>query len=782
MDLLIVKNDFKRNKIINFTLLLFMIFSACLAIMSIIMGVQTYTSISDFYEQAEPPHFLQMHKGEIDQEKLNKFMSNYQGLNYWQLQTMINIYGENLTIVGNETYDISDLRLDISLVKQNEDKDLLLDAQHNKIILNKGQIGIPVLLKNMYNMEVGDKVVLSSDGISKEFTIKEFVLDSQMNSPMTSSTRILLSDEEFEDLKGQIGEQEYLIEAYFTDTNEASSFQSAYESANLPINGPAITYGMIFLLSALTDIVMVFVLLLVSFLLIAISFICVKFTINAALEEEIYEIGTMKAIGLSFIDIRNIYLTKYRILAIIGVVIGYILAILFSGIFSNHISETFGGTSLSLLSMILSLLVGLLVYILIIHYCKKMLKNMKNITVVDALVNGNGFNKNYRKVKDGLYKSKLAINWALGAHEVFNNFRSYFIIFAVVLIAVIMILIPINLMNTMEAPEFVTYMGSSLEDILIEVESGENLENNYIKAKEVLEKDEDIENYYEYSRVKVQTTNVEGQLTNINIDKGNYSGKDLQYLRGMAPEEKNHIALSYSNAEKVGKDVGDKIMLSFNNKKLEFEIFGIYQDVTDGGYTAKSIYDFPGASPEKYTFSVNLKDNSNVEDKADELSQLIGTGVSVEPMEEFLNQTLGGVVNQLKTIVLVISIISGFMAILITILFLKLRLAQDQSEIAILKAVGFTYQDISLQFMIKIGIISTMGILAGVIISNLLGGNIVNFALSISGLGIKKVQLINNLLVNYIVCPVLLLLLILFVTKFMMKSISKYDITSMINE
>ena len=75
-----------------------------------------------------------------------------------------------------------------------------------------------------------------------------------------------------------------------------------------------------------------------------------------------------------------------------------------------------------------------------------------------------------------------------------------------------------------------------------------------------------------------------------------------------------------------------------------------------------------------------------------------------------------------------------------------------------------------------------MGILAGVIISNLLGGNIVNFALSISGLGIKKVQLINNLLVNYIVCPVLLLLLILFVTKFMMKTISKYDITSMINE
>jgi putative ABC transport system permease protein len=32
----------------------------------------------------------------------------------------------------------------------------------------------------------------------------------------------------------------------------------------------------------------------------------------AALEEEIVEIGTMKAIGMSYRDIRNLYLTKYK--------------------------------------------------------------------------------------------------------------------------------------------------------------------------------------------------------------------------------------------------------------------------------------------------------------------------------------------------------------------------------------------------------------------------------------------------------------------------------------
>lgn len=61
-----VKNDFIRNKIINLALFLFMMFSASLAVLSVLTGVQTFISISELYKAAQPPHFLQMHKGEID--------------------------------------------------------------------------------------------------------------------------------------------------------------------------------------------------------------------------------------------------------------------------------------------------------------------------------------------------------------------------------------------------------------------------------------------------------------------------------------------------------------------------------------------------------------------------------------------------------------------------------------------------------------------------------------------------------------------------------------------
>lgn len=784
MNWLLTKNDFRRNKVINLALFLFMMFSACLAVLSVVMAVQTFTSISELYETAQPPHFLQMHKGDINREQIDEFMSDYKGITYWQTCTMIDVYGESLTVVGNkDRYNLSDCRLDIGLVKQNETRDLLLNSEHEKVILHEGEIGIPVLLKEMYGMKIGDHVILNCNNVTREFIIEDFILDSQMNSSMCSSTRILLSNEDFDMLEGEVGENEYLIEAYFENSEQASNFQTAYENAGLPQNGQAVTYAMIFLLSALTDITTVFVLLLVSILLIIIALICVKFTIMAALEEDISEIGTMKAIGIPFADIRDLYLNKYRALAVAGVSTGYILALLISGVFTKHISAAFGNLSLSALVLILSLAAGCFVFLLIDYYCKKILKKIKKVTVVEALVSGSGFEKDKGGIKDGLYKSKkLSVNWLLGIREVFYKFRNWLLVFAVALIAVLIIMVPVNLMNTLESPDFITYMGSSLEDVLIEVENGENLESSYTKVKQVLENDDAIENYYEYRRVSVQTTDAENELMNLHIDSGDNSGNDLQYLSGKAPQEKNEIAISYLNAGKIGKDAGDTMVLFFNNKEQEFIISGIYQDVTSGGYTAKSKYDFFRLTAKKYTFSVNLNDNAEVGKKADEWSEILGVGVTADPMEEFIKQTLGGVVKQLSNVVAAVVIIGACLAMLITVLFLKLRLAKDLSEIAVLKAIGFSENDIKQQYMIKIGCVAITGIVAGIILTDVLGEKIVNAALSIAGIGVKKVGLIANPLIEYIMCPLLLMLLVLLVTWMVVRTIKKYNIISIVNE
>lgn len=698
---------------------------------------------------------------------------------------MIDIYGDNLTIVSStgHSYDLSDCRLDIGLVKQNETRDLLFNSKHEKVTLSSGEIGIPVLLKDMYGMETGEKVTLNCDGIKKEFVIKEFILDSMMNSTMCSSTRLLLSDDDFDSLRNKAGENEYLIEAYFTNSNEASAFQTAYENSGLSQNGQAITYTAIFLLSALTDIATVFVLILASLLLIIVSFICVRFIIMAALQEDIGEIGTMKAIGLPFTDIRGLYLCKYRTLAAAGVIMGYIPALLLSSLFTKHISTTFGNMKLSAATVIFSLVAGVIVYTIISYYCKKILKKIKRLTVVDALVNGNGFDKSGEMKNGRLYKAKkLPVNWLMGLHELLFKFRDWIMLFLVVLIAVMMILVPAGMINTIEAPEFITYMGSSMQDMLIEADNGQNLEAAYSDIKQLLNKDTSVENYYEYRRVSVKTYDSDNRSMNLHVDCGTNSGNGLKYLSGKAPKTSNEIAVSYLNANKLGKNTGDRITVFSNGKEQEFIVSGIYQDVTGGGYSAKSKYDFSELTAEKYTFAVDLNGEEKVESKADGWSEILGNDITVDPMKEFINQTLGGVANQLRIVVYVIAFTGAALVMLITALFLKLRLAKDLAEVAALKAIGFSVKDIKKQYIIKTACVSAAGIVAGIIATNVFGENIVAAALSVAGLGLKRAELISNPLTSYILCPIFFLLLILTVTWISIKVIDKYNIISVINE
>lgn len=782
MNLNMLKNDFKRNRAGNVALLSFMALAAGLVVAATIVVTQLITSIMGMYETAKPPHFLQMHKGEINQEVIDDFNSSYEGVTAWQNVAMIDIYGDDLEVYGDDTFKLSDCRLDISLVKQNKKYDLLLDDDRNRINVSKGEIGIPVILLDTYNINLGDTIRLTSKGITKEFKATAYVHDAQMNSTLCSSTRLLISDEDFDELFGTAGEKEYLIEVYFKDSSMASDYQTAYENAGLPQNGQAVTYTIIFLLSALTDIMMAMVLILVSVLLIIVALMCIKYTVMAALEEEIGEIGTMKAIGMSYKDIRNLYLKKYKIMVAAGIAIGFLLALIMSNAFTGHVSNTFGKQPVSILTLGLPVVACMLVYFLTNQYCKKIFKKLKKVTVVDALVTGKGFGKK-EHARDGLYKSKvLPVNLLIGVREVLHNFRGYAIVFVVMFIVSGIIIVPMNLINTMKSKEFISYMGSSMDDILIEIESGENLDLKYETMKKLLKNSSDIKELKENRRVRVEALNSEDELINLHIDCGKQEGEELKYLDGGAPKKDSEIALSTLNAKAMGKKTGDKIIVKFNDVQKKFNISGIYQDVTSGGYTAKAIYSFTGVEAEKYQFTINLIDCVDVGETAAMWSDKLGGGYDIEPMEEFINQTLGGVSRQVEVAATAVMGIGILLAALIVVLFMKLRLAKDVAQIAAMKAIGFTNSDVRKQYLYKMGLVSIVGIFAGTLISNILGENIGSMAFRMMGLGISRLTFIINPWMAFVILPVVLLGVAAGMTWMSTRQIREYNIISLINE
>ena len=782
MNLKMFKNDLKRNPVGNLALILFMSLSAFLVVAATIIVVQLTSSISGMYEVAQPPHFLQMHKGEIDQEKIDSFNQSYDGVIAWQTSPMINVYGSDLSIEGKESFSLSESRLDISLVKQNAEYDLLLDGNRNILRLNKGEIGIPMVLLSTYDVNLGDTVMLKSNGIIKNFIVKTFVHDAQMNSTLVYSTRMLVSDFDFDEMFGNVGETEYLIETYFDDKSMVSQYQSAYENANLPQSGPAITYNMIFLLSAFTDIILAIMIILVSTLLLVVALLSIKYTLMATLEEEISEIGTMKAIGMTYKDIRNLYLNKYKVLIGIGLLVGAVLAFSFSNIFTDHINQTFGKEPLSILSFLLPLLACLLLYLMSIHYSKKTLKKIKKLTIVDALVLEKGFD-NKNRVHDGFHKFKnIPVNFLMGSREIIYNFKSYILIFMSMIFISSMILVPTNLSNTLKSKDFIPYMGAQLADIFIEIDLGEKLEKRFDIFDKIVSSDIDIESYHVEKIVRTETKNSDDEWMNLRVSTGNDSGEGLMYLSGKAPTGKQEIAISKLNANEIDKELKDEIVLRFEGKEVSFIISGIYQDVTSGGFSAKSIFDFDNLKAEKYEISIDLKEGINLDDKVSLWTQELGNGYKIQSMEALVQQTLGVVSDQIQK---ASNFVWGMGLIVLTfifLLFMQLRLIKDASEIAGIKAIGFNDQDVKKQYLYKIGIVSILGIYTGIVFSNFFGEKLISGVFSVMGLGISKLKFIINPWIAFLIVPLVLIILGLSMTWFSLRNIHKTKIISFINE
>ena len=69
----IVFNDLKRNKAVNVTLFLFIFISALLMSTGVLVINRLSGSIEQIFEIAKPPHYLQMHIGEINQSDIASF-------------------------------------------------------------------------------------------------------------------------------------------------------------------------------------------------------------------------------------------------------------------------------------------------------------------------------------------------------------------------------------------------------------------------------------------------------------------------------------------------------------------------------------------------------------------------------------------------------------------------------------------------------------------------------------------------------------------------------------
>jgi len=770
----LVRKDFKRNRVITMVLAVFLALSAILMAGGLRVTGTIVSSLNGLDELAVPPEYLQMHKGTYERASFEKFSDTHDYIKDSLVVSMLDISNANILYHGES---MEKCLMDNGFVVQNERFDFLLNMDNDIAAVQAGEIGVPVYYAQELGIRTGDVITLHAGDYDKELTVSTIIRDAQMNAALTSSKRFLISQADLDDISLHMGDWEYCFEFLLKDGTSAAVLQKDYMDAGLPSNGVAITGGQLTMLNTLSYGLTAFVIVAVSILLIVIALMCLSYIIRATMAQENYTIGEMKAMGFPRKAVRKLYQTKYMMLMLAAGAAGYLAAIPFGDFFASSIVLYCGQGTGEWMKWVLPLFGIILLSLIVLLGCRRIIvRNLKSSAV--ELMRGEE-----RIKKEGHYSLPGAglkhrnVTMALG--ELKCKWKEYVVILFVFIFSSFLILLPINMKNTVENPSFMTYMGVGQSGIRIDIQYSGKLTQQKNAAVSYLEKDNETTKYAVYRNGYVQSENADGESEYIRVESGDESIFPLKYLEGSAPDSSRDMALSYMEASDFGKKLGDSLTVSYRGEELTFTVCGIYQDITYGGKTAKATIDFMEKDVEVYIIYLDVRDGVGIQEKTDELRELL-TDSKITPVSAFVSQTLGGITDNMSLLEGAAGVISLLLIILITVMFLQLITVREQGAIAVKKAIGFSNRDLRIQFGIRILIIQITAVIAGTFLANYLGEMI--FGLMLTSMGASKIAMVIEPVTAYLICPALQLSAV-FVTVIMgTRVVRKYHIRNQIVE
>lgn len=772
----LLKKDFKKNKVIVFTLFTFILLSSMLLSSALTIVTELTGSLDHLFEKAKVPSYVQMYAGDFSQDEINAFSEQNELVRNQQTVTMLNIDGEHLFLQINGESEVNSI-IENSFVKQNKTFDFLLDTRNEIANVSDGEIGVPVYHQQLYNLELGSKVEVQIGDFNKTYTVTSFIRDAQMNPSLVTSKRFLVSDNDWNELETKLNSQEYLIEFELNDDGSISEFEKQYEASNLPQSGTALTKSLYQILNALTDGIIIAIIILISLLLLLIASLCLRFTILTAIEEDYREIGIMKATGISSKNIRKLYLTKYIAIAFGACIGGYLASLTVTNVFTKSMSAYMGLAPKTVVSYVLPLLGSLLVFLFVYLFCKLIFRRFKKISAYQALQVGE--TSGNRKIAHKMQLSGKK-HWIgnksifIGIREVLTQMKTYVLLMLVFAISLFMMNVPFNFLQTIQDDSFISYMGAGESDLRIDVHQMDKYKEeskevfNYLTDENV--NNDSIEKVAFYETSAYQMKNADNEIITIKIESSkDYDVFPLHYTDGNAPQNAKEIALSSMNADEFKASVGDTVTIILDGKEEGLTVSGIYQDVTNGGKTAKGMLESNDVLWTTYNF--NIKDTAKINEIKAELEQSF-THIKVTDMNNYINQTLGGIIEQVNSLSIVAFALALFIAILITSMFFKMILAKEAKNIAIMKSIGISSKTLQQQYIIRALFTLLIGLIVGVILTNVLGTQVASLLLS----GVSKLTFVTNPLIKYLMIPFSLVLVVSVSVYIVSVSIKKINI------
>ncbi len=603
--------------------------------------------------------------------------------------------------------------------------------------LKPSEIVVPNSFISLYNVKIGDRVVLAGyqrselKATEKSYQIVAFMEDPYMGASLMGVKTMLISDEDAQQYVAEGDLAQGLVLSVFqkessvmTDTEFETMLnkETAYGSKAWFTFTRTMVHGY---MTLLTNIFSGILIAFVGMIVIA-TLIVLNNSISSSIELDFVDLGILKAVGVGNGKLRSGILTGYLLAAFVGAILGIPLAIPLIRLINQLINPTVGlyGDNSPCLPVCLAVLA--IIFLIFTFFILLKLSKLKKISPLKAI------NSAREDVHfSGLLKlpvSKKGLKASLAYRQFSAGKKQYC---SAILITAILVWIMVMVTDMCV---WFDDGGKKLNKSFFTVDYDMITMSSSLTAEEELRaiierQDPKAERFiFGNDYVLMEDSQVMCQICNEPERFTVYEGRSCLY--------ENEILVTEFIVENYGVDIGDTVKIRIDETEKEFMITGYFSCSNDAGkcigmhYNAyksmrkqaelsegeeasvTSIYYYKLSSPE-FVNAIVEDVKANMEES--EASASASDGFSGMEM----------VVAGVWGLAVLIYLISGvFVAVTVVMICSKI-FAKEKTDFGIYKAVGFTSGNLRNMFSLRFAIVALLGSVLGIILAFLLSGTVI---------------------------------------------------------
>ncbi len=769
MYLNILKKDLKRKRAMNIILLVFIIL-ASMFVSSGVSNILTVTTALDrYFEMADVPDYFALYQNKASDKDVYKVLENAPAIDEFRIEEGITITQSNITRKG-EPLDASNTSQTLTLQSDRVmGINYFLDDGSILKSVPKGKIYTAAFTEKNMGLKVGDRIIVEVEGVSREFTFAGGFKDAVLGSELTGVKRFIINGEDFDEyMSNETIKTMYNGKTLYIHTADIDRTKSQIADIS---DGFTFEGSMDILNQAyIFDMIITGLILIMSLILIIISFVILRFTIAFTLSEEFREIGVMKAIGIRSIKIRGLYLIKYSAISVVGAGIGLIL----SYPFGKMLMELSTGSIIidSSSNAFVNIGCAVLVAAVILLFCLGCTGRVSKMSPIDAVRNGQTGERFRKKSIMSLGKSRLGTTAFLAANYIVSSPKRYAVIILTFFLCTSLLIILSNATASLKSGKLLKYFG--MADCHVVTNVGDEAmkfmtEDGHEKVKKYLEDMEQtlaengmpakcMTEYFMYPMIKhgeyeSKTALLQGTGTTTDM---------YEYSEGTPPQNSGEIAITTILAKKLKAAVGDTVTVSYpTGERSEYIITALYQAMVNQGTSVRVHNDCDinylsaVGSPGTQIKFTDAPDDKEVLRRIEKIKELYPKFSNVKTAGENVSDTtgVGDAIDAVKKMSAVLTVI---LAALITVLMERSFIAKEQAEIALTKAIGMRNAKIYGQHTLRFFISAA----AAVLIAEFLGMPLTKLCFDpiFGSMGLEMgVEYVQNPVEIYAVFPVIVL-------------------------